>query len=76
MKTLYTDEIKEIVMGAKWPFGLSFHVIEYPQYLAIRFYRDNFVSLDRTAQLRTASVVGEVVSEIRQKGIPCYLEKV
>lgn len=73
--TLYTPEVKEFVHTRKWPKGLQLDVIEYPDYLGFRFYRDNFIQFDGEDQLQIANMVKEVMEKIRSMGIPCYMEK-
>lgn len=73
--TLYTPEIRRFVRTRNWPKGLVVDVIEYEEYLAFRFYRDNFIQFDGETQRHIASIVKEVMEKIRGLGIPCYMEK-
>lgn len=75
MNSLYTDEIRTFVRTREWPKGLILDVVEYPDYLGFRLYRDNFILFDGEAQRHIASIVKEVMEKIRGMGIPCYLEK-
>jgi hypothetical protein len=73
--TLYTPEVQEFVRTRDWPRGLALDVIEYPEYLGFRFYRDNFIQFDGEDQKQIAMMVKEVMEKLRKQGIPCYMEK-
>ena len=75
MNTLYTPAIREYVHSRAWPRGLVLDVIEHEDYLAFRFYRDNFVRFDGEDQKQIAMMVKEVMETLRSQGIPCYMEK-
>lgn len=73
--TLYTPQIKEYVHSVGWPKGLVLDVVEYPGYLAFRFYRDNFITFSPADQKQIALAIKQVMEHIRGQGIPCYMEK-
>lgn len=87
MTSLYTPQIKQYVHSRPWPSKVIFDVIEYDnmvdvsgvsiqqQYLAFRFYLDNFASLSYDEMEHTKTVLLEVMWKLRNDGIPCYMEK-
>lgn len=87
MTSLYTPEIKRYVHSRPWPPKVIFDVIEYDnmvpvnevqvrqQYLAFRFYLDNFASLSYDEMEQAKTVVLELMWKLRNDGIPCYMEK-
>lgn len=88
MTSLYTNEVRQYIHSRPWPKGVVFDVIEYDnvvpvagvqinqQYLAFRFYLDNFATLSYDEMEHAKTVVTEVMWKLRNDGIPCYLEKV
>lgn len=76
MNSLYTPAIRDFVRSRPWPKRLRLDVVEYPEYLGFRFYRDNFVTFNTHEQEQIAMAVKDVMETLRKQGIPCYLEKV
>lgn len=72
--TLVTPDVRQLVRSVTWPKGLVFDVVEYDEYINIRFYRENFNSFSGEDRLRIAQMVGEVITRIRSTGIWCGLE--
>jgi len=73
--TLYSDEVRNFIRTRDWPRGLAWEVVEYPDYLGFRLFRDNFNSFDGEDRLQIAMMVKEVMEKIRKDGIPIYMEK-
>lgn len=87
MTSLYTPQIKQFVHSRPWPAKVIFDVIEYDnivdvngvdirqQYLAFRFYLDNFASLSYDEMEHAKTVLMDVMWKLRNDGIPCFMEK-
>lgn len=74
--TLYSDEIKQLFRHYQWPTGLIVDIIEYPDYLGVRLYRDNFETFDGVDKQFIARQIGASIEAVRKKGCPCYMEVV
>lgn len=72
--SLYSKEIRAYIRSRRWPSGLVYEVVEYEEYLSLRFFRDNFNSFDGEDRLQIAMMVKEVMEQVRKDGIPIYME--
>jgi len=73
--SLYTDEVRRIVKTIKAPSRhFIYDVIEYPRWLTLRMYRDNFELLPEDMRVSTAMWMQEQLKRVNATGIPCYLE--
>jgi hypothetical protein len=73
--TLYTDEVKRIVKEIKAPYpNFIYDVVEYPRWLTLRMYRDNFELFSDPKRETLALWFGEQIARIQKTGIPCYAE--
>lgn len=73
--TLYTDEVKRIVKEIKAPSPrFIYDVVEYPHWLTLRMYRDNFELFPDSQREELAQWFGLQISRIRKTGIPCFAE--
>lgn len=72
--TLYSDEIRALVRNTGFPKGLRHDIVEYDDYLALRFYRDNFETFDGVDKERTATQIQQLFAKVRGMGCPFYLE--
>jgi hypothetical protein len=73
--TLYTDEVRRIVKEVKAPYPtFIYDVVEYPRWLTLRMYRDNFELFNDSRREELAQWFGLQISRIRKTGIPCYAE--
>jgi hypothetical protein len=73
--TLYTEEIRRIVKGIKAPYPtFIYDVVEYPRWLTLRMYRDNFELFSDDHRVALAQWMMDQIKRINDTGIPCYLE--
>ena len=73
--SLYTKEARAIVHESAPDRKFIVDVVEYPRWLALRIYVDNFSLLSEESQVLCAEWLSGQVQKIRDLGIPCYLEK-
>lgn len=59
-----------------WPKGLAIEMIEYELYIGMRLFRENFETFHGIDKQHIAGLVGNTIQQIRNLGIPCYLEVV
>lgn len=74
MASLYSNEVRQFIKSRQWPKGLRMEVVEFPEFLRLRFFRDNLNSFDSEDKLQIAKLVNEVMMGIRKNGIPIYTE--
>lgn len=74
MNSLYTPEVRQFIRTRKWPKGLLYEVVEFEDFLRLKFYRENINALDADAKLQMATVLNETMEGIRRGGIPIYTE--
>jgi hypothetical protein len=77
--SLYSQEVREFIHSRDWPSGLKFQVSEKDEpapHLNIVFYRDNWITLDFEAQMKTTEIVKEVMHKLHSDGIPTYVGKI
>ena len=73
--TLYTEEVRRIVHGEKAPFSkFIYDGVEYPNWLTLRMYRDNFEMFSDYQRTVLATWFGEQIERVNKAGIPCYAE--
>jgi hypothetical protein len=72
----YTAEMKKRVHEIKKPMLLMMDVVQYPDFLALRLYEDNFVQFDGIKKEEAISYVDKVKKLIESYGVRCELEGV
>lgn len=73
--TLYTAEVQRIVKGDKAPSPrFIYDVVEYPHWLTLRMYRDNFELFSDDQRVMLAEWFAGQIKKINGLGIPCYAE--
>lgn len=73
--TKYTREVEAAVHTMKAPYpGLVIDVVEYKDYLALRFYRDNVNSFSDPKKIELAQHLVKLQGFIRNLGVKCYIE--
>lgn len=62
----YTTEIRKIVNEMKAPYpGFVFDIVEYPSYLAIRFYKENIEEFSEPQKISIAEWLFQLRDAIR-----------
>lgn len=72
--SLYTPEIRTFINTRDWPRGLQRQIVEYPGYLQLVLFRDNFNAFDGEGRRQVAMMVKETMEKVRSLGCPIYLE--
>lgn len=73
--TKYTPDIQAAVQTMKAPYkGFIMDVVEYKDYLALRFYRDNVNSFSDPKKVELAQHLVNLQNFIRSMGVKCYIE--
>lgn len=73
----YTPEARKIFKTLKPPFPrFVVDAIEYPDYLALRVYKDNIESFSDPQKVALAEYLYQVRDAIRSLGINCHIEGV
>lgn len=71
----YTKEMARKLRELRTPaHDLQMDIIEYPEFLAIRLYEDNFSQYDGSIKLRVIDYVEMVKKIIESYGVRCELE--
>jgi len=73
--TLYSLEVQKIFKGMKPPKGFIVDCVEYPDYLALRVYKDNIESSSESAKLQFAEYLYQLRDTIRTL-VKCHIEGV
>ncbi len=75
--TKYTPEVKAIVRSMPVPYkNLIIDVVEYKDYLAVRFYRDNVEGFPDTHKVPIAEYLYRLRDMIRLVEPKCHIEGV
>jgi hypothetical protein len=73
----YTKEMAQKIRDIKCPVGdLQMNIVQYPEFLTIRLYEDNFLKYDGSIKLRVIDYIEMVKKLIESYGVRCELEGV
>lgn len=73
----YTKEMSQKVRGLNKPVpDLMLDVVQYPEFLALRLYEDNFIQYQGTKKEMVIDYVDKVKKLIESYGVRCELEGV
>lgn len=72
--SLYTDDVRRLFRGIRWPAGIVCHIAEEEMNLNLIFFRDNFNSFDGEDRKYIAMLVKEFMEKVRGMGIPIYMQ--
>lgn len=70
----YTPEMSSKVREIPKPGMLLMDIVQYPDFIAIRLYEDNFIQFDGSAKERVIDYVNKVKKLIESYGVRCELE--
>jgi hypothetical protein len=70
----YTQEMSKKIKEIPKPGMLLMDIVQYPDFLAIRLYEDNFIQFDGSAKERVIDYIGKVKKLIESYGVRCELE--
>ena len=72
----YTPEVQRIFKSMKSPYpGFIVDIVEYPDYLALRVYRDNVESFSEPRKVQLAEYLYSLRDTIRSE-VNCHIEGV
>lgn len=75
--SLYTPDVQKVFKTMKPPLpGFIVDVIEYPQYLALRVYKDNVESYSEPQKVALSHYIYELEQAIRSCGVSVILDGV
>jgi hypothetical protein len=73
----YTPEMAKALRGIKKPVNnLQMDVVQYPEFLALRLYEDNFIQFEGTKKEMVIDYVAKVKKLLESYGVRCELEGV
>jgi len=73
----YTKEMSSKIRELKKPVpDLMLDIVQYPEFLAVRLYEDNFVQYEGIKKEQVIDYVGKVKKLIESYGVRCELEGV
>jgi hypothetical protein len=73
----YTKEMSKKIRELKKPvIDLQLDVVQYPEFLAVRLYEDNFIQYEGIKKEQVIDYVGKVKKLIESYGVRCELEGV
>jgi hypothetical protein len=73
----YTKEMSTKIRELKKPvIDLQLDVVQYPEFLAVRLYEDNFIQYEGIKKEQVIDYVGKVKKLIESYGVRCELEGV
>lgn len=72
----YTKEMAKRIREIQKPFMLLMDVIQYPDFLALRLYEDNFIQFDGSKKEQVIEYVSKVKKTLESYGVRCELEGV
>ena len=70
----YTQEMSRKIKEIPKPGMLLMDIVQYPDFIAIRLYEDNFIQFDGSAKERVIDYVNKVKKLIESYGVRCELE--
>lgn len=72
----YTQEMAKRIREIQKPFMLLMDVVQYPDFLALRLYEDNFIQFDGSKREQVIEYVTKVKQTLESYGVRCELEGV
>jgi hypothetical protein len=73
----YTKEMSSKIRDLRKPVpDLMLDIVQYPEFLAVRLYEDNFVQYEGSKKEQVIDYVGKVKKLIESYGVRCELEGV
>lgn len=72
----YNEEMKKKLREIKKPLLLMMDVVQYPDFLALRLYEDNFIQFSGSKKEEVIDYVMKVKKMIESYGVRCELEGV
>lgn len=73
----YTKEMSSKIRDVRKPVpDLMLDIVQYPEFLAVRLYEDNFVQYEGIKKEQVIDYVGKVKKLIESYGVRCELEGV
>jgi hypothetical protein len=73
----YTQEMAKALRGINKPVSnLQMDVVQYPEFLALRLYEDNFIQFEGTKKEMVIDYVAKVKKLLESYGVRCELEGV
>jgi hypothetical protein len=72
----YTQEMAKRIREIPKPNLLLMDIAQYPEFLSVRLYEDNFIQFDGSAKERVIDYVNKVKKLIESYGVRCELEGV
>lgn len=73
----YNEEMKKRIRDIKSPVhGLLMDIVQYPDFLTIRLYEDNFIQFHGNKKEMVIDYVSKVKKVIESFGVRCELEGV
>jgi hypothetical protein len=73
----YTKEMSSKIRELKKPVpDLMLDIVQYPEFLAVRLYEDNFIQYEGIKKEQVIDYVGKVKKLIESYGVRCELEGV
>jgi hypothetical protein len=73
--SLYTAEVRKIFKEYRAPFrGFIVDMVEHPEYLGLRVYRDNVESFSDSQKVLLAEYLFKLQDAIRSTGVKCHIE--
>jgi hypothetical protein len=73
----YTEEMRKGLRQIKKPVhDLQMDIVQYPEFLAIRLYEDNFIQYDGIKKEEVIGYVDKVKKFLESYGVRCELEGV
>jgi hypothetical protein len=73
----YTQEMAKAIRGIQKPASnLQMDVVQYPEFLALRLYEDNFIQFEGIKKEMVIDYVAKIKKLIESYGVRCELEGV
>jgi hypothetical protein len=73
----YTQEMAKAIRQVKKPVSnLQMDVVQYPEFLALRLYEDNFIQFEGVKKEMVIDYVAKIKKLIESYGVRCELEGV
>ena len=72
----YNEEMRKRLREINKPLLLEMDVVQYPEFLALRLYEDNFIQFTGSKKEQVIDYVTKVKKMIESYGVRCELEGV
>ena len=72
----YNEEMRKKLREIRKPLLLMMDVVQYPEFLALRLYEDNFIQFTGNEKEQVIDYVTKVKKMIESYGVRCELEGV